>query len=84
MMEVWKGGQSHMLVIFLVNKKELTTKLEFSCFLSASDHDLITFIMWKERIVYTIITHTECFLRANFRKLKMIISQISEDKKNNK
>ena len=58
MMEVWKGGQSHMLLIFLANKKEFTTKLEISC-LSASDHDLITFVMGKERIVYTVITHTE-------------------------
>jgi len=49
MMEVWKGGQSQMLVI-LVNKQELNTKLEISCFLSATDHDLMTFIKEKDSL----------------------------------
>lgn len=45
MVEVWEQKDSHVLVSLSLSQTELTTELKISCFLSASDHDLITFIM---------------------------------------
>lgn len=58
----------------------LFTELEVGCYLETSNHVLIIFIMGKERKVLINNIYIWCFNRANFPKLREIMSEIYTEK----